>query len=394
VVRIITRLNIGGPAIHTTLLSRELAGFGYRTTLVTGRCESEDADMSYLLRPGDRVIAVSSMSRSVDLLRNLRALWEIWRIIRREKPWIVHTHTAMAGCLGRLAAWMGGAPVIVHTFHGNSLSRYFSPLASGLFRRIEQLTALMTDAICVVAPQQVEELSGRLRIASREKFRVLPLGLELEPFLELAPPVPGPVLTVGWLGRLVEVKNVALLRQVVEEALRRTNRIRFLVAGDGPDRGVIEEACRKFPGNVEWLGWRNDVLPVISRCDLMLQTSRNEGTPVALIQGMAAARPFLSTPVGGIPDMAGETAEGQGDGFRWCSHGVLAEARPEAFAGAILSLMDERERIARMGLAARAAARERHRKQALTENMDRLYRELLERVNLPQPPARRKETNA
>src|ERR1022692_2085728 len=112
VVRIITRLNIGGPAIHTTLLTREMAALDYRTVLVAGTCEPEDGDMSYLLQAADSV-------RSVRPWRNLKALWRLWRLLRHERPTIVHTHTAMAGCLGRLAAVLSGAPIVIHTFHGN-----------------------------------------------------------------------------------------------------------------------------------------------------------------------------------------------------------------------------------------------------------------------------------
>ncbi|MDQ2901899.1 MAG: glycosyltransferase, partial [Acidobacteriota bacterium] len=115
VLRIITRLNIGGPAIHSVLLMRGLSGRGYDTTLVTGYCEPSDGDMSYLLKPGDPVRWIPEMSRSVRPWNNLRALWKLWRLMRLERPAIVHTHTAMAGSLGRAAAILSRVPVIVHT---------------------------------------------------------------------------------------------------------------------------------------------------------------------------------------------------------------------------------------------------------------------------------------
>ena len=136
VLRIITRLNIGGPAIHTVLLTKGLAELGYQTTLVSGVCETGEGDMSYLLNAEDRVRWVPEMSRSVRPLNNLVALFRLWRLIRAERPEVVHTHTAMAGCLGRLAALLAGVPVIIHTFHGNSLRGYFSPLANAVFLRM------------------------------------------------------------------------------------------------------------------------------------------------------------------------------------------------------------------------------------------------------------------
>jgi hypothetical protein len=188
VVRVITRLNIGGPAIHTLLLTREMAALEYRTVLVAGSCEPQDGDMSYLLRAADSVRWVPELSRSVRPWRNLKALWRLWRLLRRERPAIVHTHTAMAGCLGRLAAVLSGAPIVIHTFHGNSLNEYFSRFQAGVFRRIEQLLARFTDALCVVSPQQATELSAKFHIAPAHKFHVVPLGLELDDYFALRPP--------------------------------------------------------------------------------------------------------------------------------------------------------------------------------------------------------------
>ena len=155
VVRVITRLNIGGPAIHSVLLTRGLRGRGYDTSLVIGTCEAEDGDMGYLLTAEDAVHSIPEMSRSVRPWNNLRALWKLWRLMRKERPAIVHTHTAMAGSLGRAAAILSGVPIIVHTFHGNSLAEYFSPVMSTVFRNIERLLAMKTDAICVVAESAV-----------------------------------------------------------------------------------------------------------------------------------------------------------------------------------------------------------------------------------------------
>ena len=377
-MRVITRLNIGGPAIHTLLLTRELAALSYRTVLAAGSCEAEDGDMGYLVRDDDPLYWAPDLSRSVRPWHNLKALWRLWRLMRRERPDIVHTHTAMAGCLGRLAALLSGAPIIIHTFHGNSLNEYFSRFQTGVFRRIEQVLARFTDVLCVVSPQQAGQLSGTFHIAPLDKFRVVPLGLELDPYFELAAPAQhsGP-LTVGWFGRLVPVKNVPLLRATIEEALRRDEELRFVIAGDGPDRAGLENVAALYGGRVEWLGWQQDIRPVLARCDVVLQTSRNEGTPVALIQAMAAARPFVSTAVGGVVDMVSGGVAHQADGARWYANGVLAEPHAPALAGALLALARDRALLARMGCAGQAFAFARHRKELLVENVDALYRELL-----------------
>jgi UDP-N-acetylglucosamine:LPS N-acetylglucosamine transferase len=176
IVRIITRLNIGGPAIQVVFLNRDLQNRGYETLLLTGDCEAGEGDMAYLLDRSDPVRRIRHLSRSVSTFKNLRALWQVWRILREVRPDIVHTHTAMAGCVGRAAAILAGVPVVIHTYHGNSLRHYFSRIASAVFRNVERALALHTDVLCAVCPQQVHELSDEMQIAPREKFRVVTLG--------------------------------------------------------------------------------------------------------------------------------------------------------------------------------------------------------------------------
>jgi glycosyltransferase involved in cell wall biosynthesis len=366
--------------MHTLLLTREMAALTYRTVLVAGVCEPADGDMNFRLRADDAVSWVPELSRSVRPWRNLQALWRLWRLLRRERPDIVHTHTAMAGCLGRLAAVLSGAPIIIHTFHGNSLSQYFSRFSAGAFRLIEQMLARAADVLCVVSAQQAEELSGKFHVAPRSKFRVVPLGLDLEPYFALPAPPEGP-FTVGWFGRLVPVKNIPLLAETIEYTLCHDEEIRFVIAGDGPERGIIESLARRYPERVEWLGWQTDILPAMARCHAVLQTSRNEGTPVALIQAMAAARPFVSTAVGGLVDMVTGEVERAGGGARWHANGVLADADPAALAGALAELSRDRARLARMGREGAFAARQ-YRKEVLVGKVDALYRELLWKKNL------------
>jgi len=382
VVRVITRLNIGGPAIHTLLLTREMARLKYRTVLVAGSCEAEDGDMRYLLRPADSVQWVPELSRSVHPWRNLKALWRLWRLLRRERPTIVHTHTAMTGCLGRLAAVLSGAPIVIHTFHGNSLNEYFSRIQAGVFRRIEQLLARFTDALCVVSPQQATELSAKFHVAPAHKFHVVPLGLELDDYFALRPPVGTGPLTVGWFGRMVPVKNIPLLAATIETALEHSRDIRFVIAGDGPDSSALRGVLDRYGERVEWLGWQREILPAMARCDVLLQTSRNEGTPVALIQGMASARPFVSTAVGGVVDMISGGAECAGGGARWYANGVLTEASAGTLADALAALAEDRALLSRMGLAGRVLASRQYRKETLVGNIDALYRELLNKKGL------------
>lgn len=378
-VRIITRLGVGGPAIHAVLLTRELPALGYRAVLAAGECEEGEGDMSYLLDPADPVFRVSGLSRSVSAVRNLRALWRLWRLLRVERPLIVHTHTAMAGCLGRAAAILAGVPVIVHTFHGNSLRQYFSPAVSWVFLALERLLARRTDAICVIAPQQLEELSSRLHVAPRSRFRVVPLGVDLSACLELPLPEPAAAIRVGWFGRLVEIKNIGLLIDTVAAVENGGHRFEFHVAGDGPDRGRIEAALPRLAPRLVWHGWQRDITPLLAACDIVIQTSLNEGTPVALIQGMAAGRAFVSTAVGGVVDMTCGTPRRLTPGAAWFDNAVLAEPRPGAFGAVLHEFARCPRHIAEMGRSARAFASAHYRKETLISNLDSLYRELLAR---------------
>ncbi len=395
ILLVLTRLGSGGPPIHATLVSREMRRLGYQTDLVAGRCELEDGDMSYLLTPTDAVHWIPEMSRSISLWSDALALWRLFRLMRRLRPLIVHTHTAKAGLLGRIAARLAGVPVVVHTFHGNVLTGYFNAPVSRAVRVLERLLASITDAICVLAPQQANELGQRFRIAPPDKIHVFPLGMDLARFQALDPVGrSGEPLVVGWLGRFAPIKNPSLLEKVIETTLASTGRIRFVIAGDGLDREAVLRAVARFgERRVAWLGWQRDVVPVIAQCHVLIQTSRNEGTPVALIEGMAAGRPFVSTPVGGIVDMVSGAAWQDSDGARWFSNAVLVDPHPGAFAAVLLRLLEDPELLAGMGRQAAEFA-SRYELRGLLDNLDRLYRDILSRKGKCVPAAQLRESPA
>jgi glycosyltransferase involved in cell wall biosynthesis len=380
-MRILTRLGAGGPPLHAVLLTRELRQRGYRTVLVTGKCAEQDGDMSYLIDESDPLCWIGEMSRAISPLADLKALIKLVCLMRTMRPAIVHTHTAKAGVLGRLAARIAGVPVVVHTFHGNVLSGYFPRYATWLISWIERLCAHASDAICVLAEQQAEELSSRFRIAHRSKLHVIPLGMDLTPYRDqVAPPPYGEQFTVGWLGRLVAVKDIPLLLRIVEATIAKCSNVRFLIAGDGPERGLVAEAMNRFGADrVKWLGWCNDVKSTIAQSNILIQTSRNEGTPVALIQGMAAARTFISTPAGGVRNMVCGSPVERTNGAAWYANGVLADPSPEAFCTAIEAAARWPESIQAMGARAREFAVCSFGLERLLDDMDLLYRDILNR---------------
>jgi glycosyltransferase involved in cell wall biosynthesis len=346
--------------------------------VAAGTCDEREGDIPARIPPGAAITPLNAMSRAISPLRDLAAVWQAYRLMRRERPAIVHTHTAKAGMVGRVAAYAARVPFVVHTFHGNSMSGYFSPVASAIMRGIERVLARFTDRICVVSAQQLEEISGRFKVASRAKVRVVPLGLDLT--TELRQPLPElrhGVLTVGWLGRLVEIKDVPLLVAIIEEAVRRGVPIRFFVGGDGPKRALLRDAVARYgPGRLRWTGWERDVSGFLGECHLLVQTSRNEGTPVALIQGMAAGRPFVSTAAGGVVDLARGPVLHEKSGCDWYANAVLAEPQPAAFVDAFQRFLSQPGLLRHMGSSARDFAAERFHSERLVADMDRLYREL------------------
>lgn len=353
VLRVLTRLGAGGPPLHCALLARELETFGYETVLAVGRCGEADSDMSYVLDGRTRVEWIEDMRPAPSPWADVKAVWSLYRLMRRFRPDIVHTHTAKAGALGRLAAFAARIPVVVHTFHGHVFHGYFPAWASALIRAAEWVLGHATDAVCVLAPSQAREIGA---VVAPCKIRVMPLGMDLTSFLAMELPDDNVPFTVAWLGRMVPVKNLVLLREVIERA-----GMRFLIAGDGPDRGLLE-------GHAV-LEWQRDVRPVITEAHALILTSKNEGTPVSLIQGMAAGRPFVSTRVGGVVDLA----ESGG--------GVVTDADAGKLAAALRRLeADPRERI-EMGQKGRAFVAEKYSVARLLRDMDELYRDLLSKAS-------------
>lgn len=382
-MRIITRLAGGGPPIHATLLNRHLESHGFNSVLVFGSCGPKEKNMEYLLEPGDAVERIPELGSAASPLADMGVLWKLFCLMRRYRPTIVHTHTAKAGLLGRIAAKLAGCPCVVHTFHGHVLEGYFSPFLNRCIRLAEQGLARLSSAIFTVSPQQAEELSSRFHVAPQNKIHVVPLGLGLEPFLSIPEAdFEQPVLTVTWLGRFVAIKNLPLLLSIAQLCQSRGLPLRFCIAGEGELRQDFVDAVNSSElANVELLPWQTDVLPLLSRSHLLLLTSHREGTPLSLIQGMAAGRPFLSTPAGGVVDLvSGVLNSGvlkAHPGVWLYDNGALAAADPQVFVLLLEQLLGCRPQLAAMGRSARAFATSSFSEARLCSDVARLYTQLL-----------------
>jgi glycosyltransferase involved in cell wall biosynthesis len=382
VLRVIARLNMGGPALHVTYLARGLAERGYETTLVAGDVARGEESMAFVAdRAGVEVVRLPGLSRELSPVRDAVAAWRVARIIRRVRPDIVHTHTAKAGAVGRAAALLAGTrrrPVVVHTFHGHVLRGYFGRAGTQLFRAIETLLARATDRLIAVSPEVRDELVA-LHVAPRAKFSVVRLGIELEPRVRFDGDaaevrrrhgIPADAFVVGWFGRMTAVKRtddllttLAALRQSGTDAL-------LLLVGDGDDRARLEQRAHDL-GLARFcffVGYQEEVAPWYAVCNAVVLTSASEGTPVTIIEALAAGRPVVATDVGGVRDVVddGET------GF------LIPAQDTDALAERLRVLANDAGLREAMGAAGRERVLERYAVDRLVGDVDVLYRELLE----------------
>jgi glycosyltransferase involved in cell wall biosynthesis len=315
VVRIIDRLNVGGPAIHAVLTSRGLNPERFRSILVHGSIEPGEADMGYLLEgSGVETVVIPSLGRELRPVQDSSTLFALWRLLRRERPQVVHTHKAKAGALGRVAALAAGVPVRVHTFHGHVFHGYFSPSKTRAFLAIERALASRTSRLVALSDGLADELSQRYRVAARDRFAIVPLGFDLSPFagadqhrgeLRRALGLPATSRLVGIVGRMVPVKDhLGFVAAAALLAARHAD-LRFVFVGGGELETQVRQAvaARGLDGRAHFLGWRRDLPRIYADLDLVALSSLNEGTPVTLIEAMASGVPVAATAVGGVPDL-------------------------------------------------------------------------------------------
>lgn len=398
VARIVARLNVGGPARHCLLLADGLTERGFDTTLYTGAVDEGEATIEGAR--GDRtpggapIVRVPGLCVAPSPLQDARALAALVAELRRTRPHVVHTHTSKAGALGRVAAALAGVPVVVHTFHGHVLADYFSPLPSALVRLAERGLARLSERIVTLSPTLRDELAGRFAITDRSRISVVPLGRDLTAFraarrgaLRRELGLSDDALLVGSVGRLVPIKRVPLLVRAFARAARqllapRTGAPRdphLVLAGDGPCRPLIEAAAREagLPGRIHLLGWREDLAAIDGDLDLAALSSKNEGTPLSLIEAFAAGVPAVATRVGGVPDLFTASGEVGPAGVELRAEGALVAADDEAaLAAALVHLLERPDLRASAAAAARARA-EAFSAERLLSDMDGLYRELL-----------------
>ena len=407
ILRVIARLNVGGPARHVVWLTEGLKPLGYETVLVTGVVPAGEDDMNYFAAASGIVpITIPQMSREIST-KDLLAAWKIYRLMRRERPDLVHTHTAKAGAVARMAGlmyrWLTPSALMgkprrcrfVHTFHGHVFHSYYGPAKTKLFLAIERgLARTPTDCIVVVSEQQRKEINEEFRVGRREQFEVIPLGLDLDAFSDWQTrraivraelrATENEVL-IGIVGRLTEVKNhemflrAAACLQDLLAAEPTGAHIRFVIIGDGRLRSSLEAKAHELAlkEDVVFLGTRDDPEDFYPAMDIIALTSLNEGTPLTLIEAMANERPVIATAVGGVVDLLGVRVS-ETDGYTICERGIsVPSGDVESFARGLLRLINDQTLRARFSTAGREFVQANYGKDRLIRDISRLYERLL-----------------
>ncbi len=405
VLRIINRLNLGGPTYNAAYLTQYLAP-EFETLLIAGNKDETEASSEFIVDSlGLKAQYVNGMYRSLNPLKDRKAFAEIKQIIREFKPDIVHTHAAKAGALGRLAAAQCKVPVIVHTFHGHVFHSYFNSMVNNVFINIERYLAKKSTAIIAISDLQKKELTKDFRICAPEKVTVVPLGFDLHRFQNNQAEqrkqfrefygLDENTVAVGIIGRLVPIKNHDMFLQMVKNVKDSvTQNVKFFIIGDGEDRIRIEQKCVelniKFSSH-HWIendlernkistkpnseseiifcSWMQNIPTALAGLDLVTMTSFNEGTPVSLIESLAANKPVVSTKVGGVANVVQDNVTGF----------LTKTSELEIFSQHVKNLVSNRGLREQMGRKGFDSVNQKFGYERLVEDVRKLYWELLQK---------------
>lgn len=369
VLRVIARMNVGGPALQVTSLMDGLDPARFEQRLLVGRLDEGEADFLTLRAQHLRPVLIPGLGRSPDPFADIRALARIGREIRAFRPHIVHTHTAKAGVLGRAAAVLHRTPVRVHTFHGHLLHGYFSPVVTRLVTTTERVFARVTTRLVAVGDEVRRELLGA-GVGRPDQYVVVPPGVKLptapsrvEARRLLGLPIDAPV--VALVARLTEIKRPDRFVEVARRLAILRPSTHCVVAGEGPLLTELRAAAAPLGDRVHFLGWRSDVETVYASADVVLLTSDNEGMPVSLIEAASVGCPAVTTRVGSAPEVVI-------DGLT----GFVTDSDPDSLAGATLRLLDDPELRSRFATAATAHAETNFSRARLVADIASLYEDL------------------
>ena len=371
VMRVIARMNVGGPAVQVSGLMRGFNGAEFDHRLYTGFCAINEADYLETVATDVKAVRIEGFGRRVSLGGDIRAFVSLVKEIRKFKPHVIHTHTAKAGVLGRIASIVSLRPSIrVHTFHGHLLNGYFGGFKRSLVVITEKSLAIFTDQLLAVGDKVRQDLL-QAGIGRRERFGLMPPGLSIGALPSKRESqesfgLSTDRLQCAFIGRVTQIKRPDRFLDVVREIKKRGVDLDFFIAGDGE----LLEACRQriiieeLPVTI--LGWQSDIEKVLSAADIVVLTSDNEGTPLSLIQAGMARLPVVTTNVGSVPEVVLDGVTG-----------LVTSLDVQGIANALEKLVKDKDLRAKLGIAALEFTLVDFGVQRLVHNHEELYKMLL-----------------
>lgn len=396
VLHILNRFNLGGPTYYAVYLTKFLPD-NFEARLIGGVKDEQEGTSEYVTEQyGVEPIVLESMHRSIGF-NDIKAYREVKAIIKQYQPDIVHTHAAKAGFLGRIAAWRCGVKVIMHTFHGHVFDKYFSVGKSNFYQSLERFLAKISTKIIALSEQQRYDLVEKYHICSNDKIEVIPLGLDLDKYVEnreekrsafrTAYGIAQDEVAIGIVGRLAPIKNHYMFLQSMQMVKQNaTKRIKLFIVGDGEEHAHIEEWCEYFgfsyanynasqggtcpQADVILTSWIKDVSEVYAGMDIVSLTSLNEGTPGSLIEAQAADKPIVATRVGGVADIVEEDVSAL----------LVESGNAEEYAQKMLSLVEDEGLRQKLSSQGSKFALSHYGYRQLARNMSQLYMSLFTHV--------------
>mgnify|MGYP002640838541 CR=1 FL=1 len=366
-MHVIARMNVGGPAVEIAELMRGLDPQEIQQLLVTGYCDEDEVDFLETQAPDIEAVRIPGLGRAIRSTGDLRAFVRLVRAIREFEPDVVHTHTAKAGVLGRLAARVSGRKVsVVHTYHGHLLHGYFKPWKTRLLVHVERGLARITSQIVTVGMQVRRDLLNA-GIGRDEQYVVIRSGVRIK-----QPPdsfvarqqlgLPQRVTTVALIGRLTKVKRPDRFIEVAANLVADNTEVFFVVAGGGEDEAEIMDAAVALQLPMTFLGWRSDIETVLAASDVIVLTSDNEGTPLSLIQAALVGIPAVATDVGSVSEVVVDGVTG-----------LLCPPSSESIAEKLSMLIQDSQLRSKMGVEARKFAKENYEPRQFLESHRTVY---------------------
>ena len=371
VMRIIARMNVGGPAVQVSGLMRGFNSTEFDHRLYTGFCAADEADYLDTVATDVKAVRIQGFGRRISLGGDLKAFFSLVNEIRNFKPHVIHTHTAKAGFLGRIASIISLQPSIrIHTFHGHLLNGYFGPFKRSLVVIAEKFLALFTHQLLAVGDKVRQDLLNA-GIGSKSKFGLMPPGLAIgvlpdrkESRIALALPVDS--LQCAFIGRVTQIKRPDRFLDVVREIKKRGVNLDFFIAGDGELLGMCRERIKREDLPVTILGWQSDIERVLSSADMVVLTSDNEGTPLSLIQAGMAGLPVVTTNVGSVPEVVLDGVTG-----------IVTGLDVQEIADALEKLANDKVLPTKLGAAAQEFTLSNFGVKRLVHDHEDLYKKLL-----------------